>query len=148
MLVVAREAARGQLSRADNSRGSGFCAVVHGNAAQQYAQSNVPYLMTSYHCYDEDRVRTEEEVQAVANSLSTYWFFDATACGSGLPAAFKQVGGGATLLYRAVDLDFILLQMRNDAPPGAWFSAGMPIHYLPARRRCHPSPRRRSQETE
>jgi hypothetical protein len=101
----------------------GFVLLCTATLLNSTPQSNVPYLMTSYHCYDEDRVRTEEEVQAVANSLSTYWFFDATACGSGLPAAFKQVGGGATLLYRAVDLDFILLQMRNDAPPGAWFSA-------------------------
>jgi hypothetical protein len=101
----------------------GFVVLCTGTLLNSTPQTNVPYLMTAYHCYDEDRVRTAEDVQAVANSLTTYWFFDATACGSGLPAAYKQVGGGATLLYRAVDLDFILLQMRNDAPAGAWFSA-------------------------
>lgn len=86
-------------------------------------QSNIPYLFTAYHCFDEDRNQTEQQVQALAGTMTTLWFFDALSCGSNVPGAFVQVAGGATLLYRGPDIDVILLRLNANPPAGAWFSA-------------------------
>jgi lysyl endopeptidase len=101
----------------------GFLVLCNGTLLNSIPQSNVPYFMTAYHCYDEDHVRTEAEVQVVASSLTMYWFFDATGCGNKTPGAYQQVGGGATLLYRGQDIDFIFFRLNAAPPTGAWFSA-------------------------
>jgi hypothetical protein len=82
----------------------------------------VPYLLTAYHCLDSDKTRTPQEVQAIADSMSTYWFFDATACGSAIAGPYVITDGGATLLFLARDLDFIFLRLNAPPPAGAWFS--------------------------
>jgi lysyl endopeptidase len=55
--------------------------------------------------------------------MTTWWFFDATACGSNVPGPYQQVAGGATLVYRSPDIDFVLFRLDASPPPGAWFSA-------------------------
>jgi hypothetical protein len=85
-------------------------------------QTNAPYLLTAYHCYDLLKTRTPQQVQAVADSMSTYWFFDASACGSNVAGPYVVTGGGATLLYLSQGLDVILFRLNAGPPSGAWFS--------------------------
>jgi lysyl endopeptidase len=75
--------------------------------------SQVPYLYTAAHCIG---------TQAAAATLNTFWFFDAAACGSKGTADFRQLSGGATLLYANTDTDAALVRLTDRAPEGAWFS--------------------------
>ena len=86
-------------------------------------QSNIPYLFTAGHCYDDDRSATDDQVQARASTMTTLWFFDALSCGSNVPGAYVQVAGGATVMYRGPGIDVILLRLNASPPAGAWFSA-------------------------
>ena len=101
----------------------GFIVLCTATLLNTVPQTGIPYLMTAYHCYDEDHVRTEQEVQDVASSMTTWWFFDATACGSNVPGPYQQVAGGATLVYRGLEIDFVLFRLNTSPPAGAWFSA-------------------------
>jgi hypothetical protein len=76
-------------------------------------ESQVPYLYTAAHCIGS---------QAAAATLNTFWFFDAAACGSGAPAEYRQLTGGATLLYANPLTDASLVRLSDRAPEGAWFS--------------------------
>jgi lysyl endopeptidase len=101
----------------------GFIILCTATLLNTVPQTGIPYLMTAYHCYDEDHVRTEQEVQDIAGSMTTWWFFDATACGSNVPGPYQQVAGGATLVYRGPEIDFVLFRLNTSPPAGAWFSA-------------------------
>ena len=104
--------------------------VVRGNAVElctgtllnSVPQSDAPYLLTAYHCYDLERTRTVQEVQAIADSMSTYWFFDATGCGTDVAGSYVVTGGGATLLVLSPDLGFIFFRLNVAPSPGARFS--------------------------
>jgi hypothetical protein len=78
-----------------------------GNPASQ-----VPYLYTAAHCVDS---------QAVAATLHTFWFFEASTCGGGAKS-FRQLSAGATLVYANAARDVALLRLTDAAPEGAWFS--------------------------
>jgi hypothetical protein len=75
--------------------------------------SQVPYLYTAAHCIGS---------QAAAASLNTFWFFDAAACGGKSAADYRQLSGGATLLYANSTTDAALVRLAERAPEGAWFS--------------------------
>lgn len=100
----------------------GFIDLCTGTLLSTVPVSDVPYLLTAYHCYDLDRNRTPQQVQAVADSMSTYWFFDATACGSNQAGPYVVTGGGATVLNLAPGLDFIFVRLNAPPPAGVWFS--------------------------
>ena len=72
-----------------------------------------PYFYTAHHCVD---------TQALASTLNTYFFFDATSCGRTSVANFKQLTGGAQLLHTNYELDSTLLRLNNPAPSGVVFS--------------------------
>jgi hypothetical protein len=76
--------------------------------------SNTPYLYTASHCMDS---------QEAASSLITYWFFDATTCGSRSVPPYMTGTGGATLLGRSIDSDWALVRLNNAPPTNAFFSA-------------------------
>jgi hypothetical protein len=101
----------------------GFIVLCTATLLNAVPQTDTPYLMAAYHCYDESRTRSAQQVQDVANSMTTLWFFDAIGCMSNVPGAFVQVAGGATLLYRGPDIDFVLFRLNAAPPAGAWFSA-------------------------
>ena len=72
-----------------------------------------PYFYTAHHCLD---------TQALASTLNTYFFFDATSCGGTSVANFKQLTGGAQLLHTNFELDSTLLRLNNAPPSGVVFS--------------------------
>ena len=83
-----------------------------------------PYFFSANHCFDdEDTVRTASQLQAVANTLTTLWFFHASACGSGTANPnWQQVGGGATYLYSNRQSDALFIRLNNQPPSGAFYS--------------------------
>ncbi len=91
-----------------------------------------PYLYTAYHCIGN---------QSEASSLNTYWFFEASTCGSlAVPSGYQIVGGGATLLHAVYNTDVSFMRLNGSPPSGAYFAgwnanqvasgtAGMTLHH-------------------
>ncbi|CAG0996526.1 lysyl endopeptidase [Burkholderiales bacterium] len=76
--------------------------------------TQTPYLYTAYHCIGN---------QTVANTLNTWWFFEAATCGStAVPSGYRVVGGGATLLYAVYDTDISFMRLNSAPPTGAYFA--------------------------
>jgi lysyl endopeptidase len=75
--------------------------------------SQVPYLFTAAHCIGS---------QAAAASLNTFWFYEAPQCGAKAAGGYRQLSGGATLLYSNASTDVALVRLADRAPDGAWFS--------------------------
>ena len=76
-------------------------------------QSFAPYLFSANHCINSART---------ARTINTYWFFEAAVCGASTPGSFVLQGGGATLLGRSQDRDWVLLRLNEAAPNGAYFA--------------------------
>ena len=83
------------------SEGStGFCT---GTLLNPSDGSFTPYFLSAAHCIS---------TQSAASSLSTYWFYEKTGCGTGgVNTSAVQVPGGATLLYANVANDFSFMQI-------------------------------------
>jgi hypothetical protein len=77
------------------------------------AASQVPYIYTAAHCIGS---------QAAAATLNTFWFFEAALCASKTAADYRQLSGGASLMYANASSDAALLRLSDRAPEGAWFS--------------------------
>lgn len=77
------------------------------------AASQVPYLYTAAHCIGS---------QAAAATLNTFWFFEASLCGSKSATNYRQLAGGAKLLYANNTTDAALVRLAERAPEGAWFA--------------------------
>ena len=75
--------------------------------------SQVPYFFTAAHCIGS---------QAAASTLNTYWYFEAASCQGKSAGDYRQLAGGATLLYANANSDAALLRLKDNAPDGAWFS--------------------------
>ena len=73
----------------------------------------IPYFFSANHCIS---------TQAVASTLTTFWFEESTSCGSGIASARTQLGGGSTLLFNSPDTDALLLRLNNPAPGGAAYT--------------------------
>lgn len=84
-----------------------------------------PWFFSANHCFDENSApfRTASQMQSVANTLTTLWFFEAATCGSStVNPNWQQVGGGATFLYNNVQADALFLRLNNQPPAGAFYS--------------------------
>ncbi|APV51367.1 hypothetical protein BWI17_17730 [Betaproteobacteria bacterium GR16-43] len=81
------------------------------------AASQVPYFFTAAHCID---------TQAAAATLNTFWFFEAPACGGKAAGNYRQLSGGAQLLYSNASTDAALLRLSERAPEGSWFAGWDP----------------------
>ncbi|MBI3148231.1 MAG: hypothetical protein HYZ17_06940 [Betaproteobacteria bacterium] len=78
------------------------------------SSTQIPYLYTAYHCIGN---------QTEANTLNTWWFFEAATCGStAVPSGYQVVGGGATLLYAVFDTDISFMRLNSAPPAGAYFA--------------------------
>ncbi|SDY89997.1 hypothetical protein SAMN04487939_10851 [Lysobacter sp. yr284] len=62
--------------------------------------------------------------QAEADSLQTYWFFDATACNNDTASASAvTLAGGAYLRHADTTRDTSLLELKSAPPAGAYYAA-------------------------
>ncbi len=89
------------------------------------ASTQTPWLYSANHCFDADAApyRTPSQIQQVANSLSTLWGFQASACGSDVPiTGWSQLYGGATYVYNSPQTDVLLVRLNNAPPAGSFFS--------------------------
>jgi hypothetical protein len=87
--------------------------------------TQVPYFYSANHCFDNESApyRTPTQIQAVANTLSTLWDFQATTCGSQSPSStWQQLNGGSTLIYNNPQSDVLLLRLNAQPPAGAFYS--------------------------
>ena len=74
-----------------------------------------PFVITANHCINN---------AAAAATLSTFWFYEGTACEGGVVnPSFVQVPGGAQLTFTNYNVDSTLLRMNNSPPAGAVYSA-------------------------
>lgn len=72
-----------------------------------------PWVYGAAHCFTQ---------QSVANTLTTFWFYEASSCGgSSLDSAARQVSGGATVAYADVNSDVLLIRLNNRPPTGTFF---------------------------
>ena len=99
--------------------------------ADTVASTQIPYFYSANHCFagGDDGIPAQN-FQNVANSLNTYWKYEATACGSGVQAARVLLAGGADYLYSDANTDAMLLRLKNAPPAGSefagWDSAPLP----------------------
>lgn len=91
--------------------------------ADTVAATQIPYFYSANHCFagGSDGVPVQN-FQTVANSLNTYWKYEATACGSGVQAAKVLLAGGSDYLYSNANTDGMLLRLKNAPPAGSEFS--------------------------
>jgi V8-like Glu-specific endopeptidase len=71
------------------------------------------YILTATHCIG---------TAAEADSLQTYWRFQADSCGSRAIPSFQRVTNGARLLWSDPRIDVSLIEMRDPPPSGAVLS--------------------------
>jgi hypothetical protein len=90
------------------------------------ASTQIPYLISGNHCFDGETppFHTAAQLQSVSSTLNTYFFFDASACGSRTPVAnWVQRFGGAQYLYSNLSQDILFVQL-NDPPPSGFYLSG------------------------
>jgi lysyl endopeptidase len=91
--------------------------------ADTVGAGQTPYFYSANHCFAvDDGVPSPTQMQGVANTLNTFWNYEATACGSGVSTSRTQLAGGATYLYSDNQTDAMLLRLKNPAPAGAFFA--------------------------
>lgn len=92
--------------------------------ADTQAATQVPYFYTAHHCFAGGigGVPVTTNFQAVANTLNTYWKYEATSCGSGVEGNTELLIGGADFLYSNSNTDAMLLRLKAAAPAGSYFS--------------------------
>lgn len=77
-------------------------------------QFPAPYFITANHCIGS---------LGEANSITSLWFYENTACGAGpVNPDFKQVAGGMQIVFADPNVDQTLLLMFSAPPAGVTFS--------------------------
>ena len=107
------------------TRRSGGTAMCSGTLLNDSIPgTQVPYLYTANHCFEQDSApyNTAAQVQEVASTLNTYFFFDAVSCGSYATPPYKQLFGGATYLYHNLAQDVLFVRLNDWAPEGAFLA--------------------------
>lgn len=91
--------------------------------ADTVAATQIPYFYSANHCFagGSDGIPVQN-FQTVANTLNTYWKYEATACGSGVQAAKVLLPGGSDYLYSNANTDAMLLRLKNAPPAGSEFA--------------------------
>jgi hypothetical protein len=85
-----------------------------GTLVNDSISSNTPYFLTASHCIDS---------QEAANTLQTFWFFDAVSCGNRAVPPYATMPVGAALLARSDDYDWALVRLNHPPPAGTTLSA-------------------------
>jgi hypothetical protein len=94
---------------------AGLSKSCTGTLLNDSAGSLTPYFLTAGHCIS---------TQSVASTLHTYWYYNSSACDSGLPdGGYVVRNGGADLLWPGdLHFDVALLRLREHAPEGTLLS--------------------------
>jgi lysyl endopeptidase len=117
---------------------SGFRSTADAVARMLFTKSGSSYLCTGTLLNNSNSPRKHLfwsanhciSTQSVANTLQTYWFYEATTCG-GLTASSrrKTLNGGAFLRHNNSARDTLLLELKTTPPAGAvyagWNSAAI-----------------------
>lgn len=91
--------------------GSSLCTGTLLNDTDNATQ--VPYFFGAAHCFTS---------QAEGNTLTTFWFYESTGCGTNvLDPGARQVGGGAQVLFASVASDVLFLRLNSAPPAGSYF---------------------------
>lgn len=87
-------------------------------------QTQVPYFHTANHCFSSNTniAPNATQIQTVANTLTTIWNYEATACNGFTSTTTTQVTGGAAYLYSSHITDGMLLRLNNAPPSFAYFA--------------------------
>ena len=103
----------------------GVTIVCTGTLLNDARGSFTPYFLTTNHCIDDvDNPAGSKGVPAAAaNSVNSYWFFQAATCGSQAQPNYVLLAGGAKLLARSADYDWSLLRLNAAPPAGSTFAA-------------------------
>jgi len=92
--------------------------------ADTVPQTQVPYFLTANHCFSNNTnaAPVPSQMQAVANTLNTYWNYETTACGNLTSTQVTQLSGGATYLYSDNNTDGNFIRLNNPPPAFAYFA--------------------------
>src|SRR5690349_607372 len=106
----------------------GSTFLCSGTLVNDSIASHAPYIFTANHCIDNpdasDAILAASTQSAeAANSVDSYWFFQAATCGDRATPNYVVATGGAKLLARSFDYDWALLRLNDAAPAGASFAA-------------------------
>jgi hypothetical protein len=101
---------------------SSMCTGTLLNDTHQGTQ--IPYLYSANHCFEKDDApfATPTQMQQVASSLNSFFFFDAVACRNLATPPYVQRFGGATYLYNSLPQDVLFVKLNEWAPAGAWLT--------------------------
>jgi len=124
-----------QSSQAFMSTRSAVAQMVFNDASHTYLctgtllndtapSTQIPWFLSANHCFENDNppLKTSSQMQAVANTLTTLWAFEAQSCGSGAVPPYSQLVGGAQFIYNSPRADVLFLRLNDTAPSGAFFA--------------------------
>ena len=91
------------------------------------ASTQVPWFFSANHCFDNAKppYKTPAQMQVVASTVSTLWFFEAVTCSHPSDSTapnYVQLDGGSTYIYSNQPLDGLMVRLNDSAPTGAFFS--------------------------
>ncbi len=108
--ILERKKSLARLNYVDNG-GAFLCSGTVLNTERFPA----PFLITANHCINN---------AAAASTLSTFWFYESTACNGGtLKPSATQVAGGSQIVFTNYDVDSTLVRMNSNPPAGVVYSA-------------------------
>ena len=86
-----------------------------GTLLNDQASDDASYFLTASHCISS---------QSEANSVEVFWFYQTTACNSGLlrPDIYRSIPTGATFLATDMPSDSTLLSINGAVPSGVVYS--------------------------
>ncbi len=92
------------------------------------SSTQIPWFHGANHCFENESppLKTAAQMQAVANTLNTLWFFEATSCNARGVPPYVQLTGGATFIYNYPAADVLFLRLNDTAPSGAFFAGWDP----------------------
>ena len=96
------------------------------------AATQIPWFYTANHCFDNDTLplKTASQMQVVANTLSTFWFFEAEVCHATSTPPYLQLTSGAQFIYNNPPGDVLFLRLNDPVPAGS-FLAGWDPNPIP-----------------
>jgi len=87
--------------------------------------TQIPWFYTANHCFENASApfKTPAQMQTVANTVTTIWGFQASACGSSQPSpSWTQVFNGASYIYNNDQSDALFLRLNGTPPSYAYYS--------------------------